>query len=121
MFQLWHFYEGGEVLFAEELSQIRETEQNADKMVKDAKASSRKKLSDADADAQKIISEAEDKAAAIYRGCLDEGAKDADAEYAEYMKGIEKKCGDMEKAAEKSMPAAVDMIMERIVKPSVNS
>jgi V/A-type H+-transporting ATPase subunit G/H len=108
-------------LFAEELSQIRETEQNADKMVKDARASSRKELSDADADAQRIISEAEDKAAGIYRGLIDEGGKDADTEYAEYMKGIDQKCSDMEAAAERSMEAAVDMIVERIVKPSVNS
>ncbi|MDD6154156.1 MAG: hypothetical protein PUB39_01095 [Eubacteriales bacterium] len=108
-------------MFAEELTKIKEAETQADQIIKDAKAYTRKSKSDTQAEVDGLISEAESRAKDAYDELLKEGSAEADAKYAEYMAGISKKCDDMAKAAEDSMPQAVDMIVERIVKSSVNS
>lgn len=108
-------------MFAEELTKIKEAENRADQILKDAKASSKKSKSDTQAEVDSVISEAEDRAQSAYDELMKEGAADADAEYAKYMDGIKKQCDEMADKAESSMNEAVDMIVERIVKSSVNS
>ena len=107
-------------MFIDELTRIRETEERADQMIRDARTGSKRTLEDARSQAQKILTDAEGKAKEIYDSFIAEGEKKSAKEYADFLKQTEADSDAMiAKAAEKKQQA-VDLIAERIVNTSVN-
>ena len=100
-------------MFTEELQTIRQAEEQADALRRDAKAEAAKLIKDANTKAGKMADEAETKAKECYEAFLAEGQQTAQAQY-------EKLCVKMEAEAGEKQDRIVKFIAERIVKSSGN-
>ncbi|MEA4921913.1 MAG: hypothetical protein VB031_00950 [Eubacteriaceae bacterium] len=105
----------------DELSKIKSSEDEAEKISKNAKTESRKKIAQAGAEADDIVAAAEKKAKQDYDALIEEGRQQAEKEYKEYLEKTKSECGSIaEKAAAKKEQAAA-LIAERIVRTGVNN
>ena len=102
-------------MFTEELQTIRQAEERADTIRKDAKL-----IKDANTKAGKIADEAEINAKTRYEAFLAEGQQTAQAEYENAIADAKKLCAKMEAEAGERQDRIVKFIAERIVKSSGN-
>ena len=101
-------------MFTEELQTIRQAEEQADALRRDAKAEAAKLIKDANTKAGKMADEAETKAKECYEAFLAEG------QYEAAIADAEKLCVKMEAESGEKQDRIVKFIAERIVKSSGN-
>lgn len=108
-------------MFIDEFTRIRDSEANAEKIVRDARSGSRRMLEEARLQAQHKVAEAEEKAREIYDAYIAEGEKISADEYEDYLRQARIDSDKMAEKAEVKKQQAIDLIAERIVSTSVNS
>ena len=101
-------------MFTEELQTIRQAEERADTIRKDAKTEAARLMKDANTKAGKMADEAETKAKECYEAFL------AEAEYENAIADAKKLCAKMAAEAGERQDRIVKFIAERIVKSSGN-
>lgn len=107
-------------MFTEELQAIRQAEDTADALRKEAKAEAAKLIKDANTKAGKLADEAETKAKECYEAFLAEGQQAAQAQYEGAVAQAKELCTKMEAEAGEKQDRIVKFIAERIVKSSGN-
>lgn len=107
-------------MFTEELQAIRQAEDAADALRKEAKAEAAKLIKDANTKAGKLADEAETKAKECYEAFLAEGQQAAQAQYEDAVAQAKQLCTQMEAEAGEKQDRIVKFIAERIVKSSGN-
>lgn len=107
-------------MFTEELKLIKETEDDAERLRKDARAEAKSIVQEADRTAAKVLADAASQAKTRYDALIAEGQDIAQRQYEEAIRGAREQCSEMAKAAETQKPEIVRTIVERIVKASVN-
>lgn len=107
-------------MFTEELQTIRQAEERADTIRKDAKAEAARLMKDANTKAGKIADEAEINAKTRYEAFLADGQQTAQAEYENAIADAKKLCAKMAAEAGERQDRIVKFIAERIVKSSGN-
>ena len=107
-------------MFTEELQAIRQAEDAADALRKEAKAEAAKLIKDANTKAGKLADEAETKAKECYEAFLAEGQQAAQAQYEDAVTQAKQLCTQMEAEAGEKQDRIVKFIAERIVKSSGN-
>lgn len=108
-------------MFTEELNIIRQAEDQADALRKDARVQARTLIEQANTEAGRIIAEAEEKAKDCFAALIKEGQEKAQNEYDEAIAQADKICAEMAAEAGKNQEQAVKFIAERIVMSSVNN
>ena len=108
-------------MFTEELSVIRQTEDAAEKMKKEARSEARMMTEKANTEAGELISWAENQAKDCFEALVKEGQDTAQEEYEQAIAEAERLCGAMAEEAGKNQDRVVKFIAERIVKASVNN
>ena len=108
-------------MFTEELNIIRQTEDEAEKMKKDARTEARMMVDKANTEAGRLIGRAEDEAKDCFEGLVKEGHEIAQKNYEQAIADAEKICVKMAEEAGKNQDRVVKFISERIVKASVNN
>lgn len=108
-------------MFNEEINIIRETEEKAELIKKQAKIDAKKLLEDSGMRATTIVQEAQSKAKDSYNAWMEDGQKKSEAEYDEHMAAARQDCQEMIAKAKKNQHKAVTLITERIGKFSVNN
>ena len=101
-------------MFVEELSKIKECEDKAEKIRKDAKAKSVKSIEAAKAEAEKIIEEAESKSADIHEGGIALGEEESEKDYNASIERTRKQALQLSEKAKPNMEKAVTLITERM-------
>ena len=107
-------------MFTEELQAIRQAEDTADALRKEAKAEAAKLIKDANTKAGKLADEAETKAKECCEAFLAEGQLAAQAQYEDAIAQAKQLCTQMEAEAGEKQDRIVKFIAERIVKSSGN-
>ncbi len=107
-------------MFTEELQAIRQAEDTADALRKEAKVEAAKLIKDANTKAGKLADEAETKAKECYEAFLAEGQQAAQAQYEDAIAQAKELCAKMEAEAGEKQDRIVKFIAERIVKSSGN-
>lgn len=107
-------------MFTEELTLIRNAENDADQQKKDARLEAATMTEAAYAEATKIVNAAEKEAKEKYDMLIAEGEKIADEEYADAIAKAQKTAEEMANKALDGKPSVASYIVERIVKNSVN-
>lgn len=107
-------------MFTEELNVIRQAEEDAEKIKKDARTEARKMIDKANTEAGSLISRAEEEAKDCFEGLVKEGQETAAEEYQQAISRAEKRCDEMAEEAGRNQDRIVKFISERIVKSSVN-
>lgn len=107
-------------MFVKELTRIKESESEADRLQKEAKIQSKQILGNAQDKANELIEKAEENAKTTYDSLLREGQSVSDEQYATCIENIKAECQQMIAAAKKNEGKAVNLIAERIVSASVN-
>ena len=107
-------------MFTEELQTIRQAEERADTIRKDAKTEAARLMKDANTKAGKIADEAEINAKTRYEAFLAEGQQTAQAEYENAIADAKNLCAKMAAEAGEKQDRIVKFIAERIVKSSGN-
>ena len=108
-------------MFTEELNIIRQAEDEAEKMKKDARTEARMMVDKANTEAGRLIGRAEEEAKDCFEGQVKEGHEIAQKNYEAAILEAEKKCAQMAEEAGKNQDRVVKFISERIVKASVNN
>lgn len=108
-------------MFSDELAKIVSSEEEAENLVKDAKASEKKILEDAKSQADGIIEEAEKKGKDYYQEQIEEGNNIAKTNYDNFIEDVKKQNRQLQSNAEEKLDEVSDFIFERIVNSSVNS
>lgn len=108
-------------MFLEELNAIRQTEEQAEQIKKDAKLEVKSLIDRANTEAGRVISEAEATAKERYEVLIKEGEETARKEYEEALAEARDKAETMVKSASERRDRVVQYIAERIVEISVNS
>lgn len=104
-------------MFTEELTAIREAEEQAESIKKNIGTEARRMIEAANAQAEKILEEQELKAKEIYDSLVAEGLREADAEYKAAIDKARREAEEMAAAAEEKKDRVIDFIVERIVGP----
>ncbi len=107
-------------MFTEELTLIRNAENDADRQKKDAKLEAVTMTESAYSEATKIVNAAEKEAKEKYDKLIAEGEKIADEEYAQAIKEAKDTAESMAKKALDGKAKVASFIVERIVQNSVN-
>ena len=106
----------GEIgVFTEELTAIREAEQQADSIRKSIKIEAKRMIEAANAQAEKLLDEQEAKAKETYDSLIAEGMREADADYKAAMEKARQDAEAVAAEAVKNKEAVIDFIVERIV------
>ena len=108
-------------VFTEELTAIREAEQQADIIRKNIKIETKRMIEAANAQAEKLLDEQEAKAKEIYDSLIAEGMRKADDDYKAAMDQARLDAEAVAKEAEKNKEKVIDFIVERIVGPGGNN
>jgi vacuolar-type H+-ATPase subunit H len=108
-------------VFTEELTAIREAEEQSEAIKKNVKAEAKRMIEAAKAEAEKILDDEETKAKEIYDSLIREGMDEADTEYGAAIEKAHIDAENMVKAAEAKKDKVIDHIVERIVRSGVNS
>ena len=108
-------------MFSDELAKIVSSEEEAENLVKEAKATEKKILEDARNQAEGIIEEAENKGKDYYQGQIEEGNRIAKTNYDNFIDDVRKQNRELQNSAENKLDEVSDFIFERIVNSSVNS
>lgn len=107
-------------MFVDELTRIRESENQADQIRKEARAEARSKLEKARADAAEAVEQARSRARDICDSLAREGRDEFEKEYAAFLEKTRQECMRMKDEAEGRKEKATALIAERIVSASVN-
>lgn len=108
-------------MFSDELSKIVDSENQAEEILRRAKAQCKGIVDEAEAKADDILDEANQKSKSTYDRLINEGKERSDAMYEEYLEGVAKECRVMTAGAEMHLNETVQFIVERIVKANVHS
>ena len=108
-------------MFTEELTAIREAEEQSESIRKNVKTEVKRMIEAAKAEAEKILDDEENKAKEIYDTLILEGMNEADSEYEAAIEKAHVDAENMVKAAEEKKDKVIDYIVERIVRSGVNS
>lgn len=108
-------------MFSDELAKIVNSEEAAENLVKEAKATEKKILESAKNRSEGIISEAEQKGKDYYQEQIEEGNRIAKTNYDDFIENVKKQNREMQNNAEDKLDEVSDFIFERIVSSSVNS
>lgn len=100
---------------------IKEAEDKAESIRRDAAQQSKQMISNANAKAAAILDDARKKADLETAKTLKKAEDEAQNEYDRIIGNAEKDCGEVLKKADSNMNAATSIILERIVKSSGNS
>ena len=112
----------GEIrVFKEELTAIREAEEQSEAIKKNVKTDVKRMIEAAKAEAERILDEEETKAKEIYDSLIQEGMNEADTEYEAAIEKAHIDADNMVRAAEARKDKVIDHIVERIVRSGVNS
>ena len=103
-------------MFTEELTAIREAEEQSEAIKKNVKAEAKRMIEAAKAEAEKILDDEETNDSLIR-----EGMDEADTEYEAAIEKAHIDAENMVKAAEAKKDEVIDHIVERIVRSGVNS
>ena len=103
-------------LFTDELEKIKQAEDKADAIKKEAKLEARQIVDKAGTEANRIIQEAELKAKEVYDEFLRDGERRADREQEEAIKRARDEANALGAQALKNQNAAIQFIKERIGK-----
>lgn len=112
---------GGGFMFSDELAKIVNSEEEAENLIKEAKAAEKKILENARNQAEGIIDEAEKKGKDYYQEQIEEGNRIAKTNYDNFIEDVKKQNRDLQNNAEDKLDEVSDFIFERIVNSSVNS
>ncbi len=107
-------------MFTEELKLIKEAEEQADRMRKDAKLSARKSIDETNAKADKMVEEAFAREKEKCDALLKDGKEIAERIYDQAIREAHESCEHMDKLAQAKKEEAIKFIAERIVDSSVN-
>ena len=107
-------------MFTEELNLIREAEEQADRMRREARTSAKNLTRESDAEANRLVEEAFATEKEKCDALIEDGRRIAQQEYEETIAAAEKACAEMARQAEGKQQKAVNFIAERIVESSVN-
>lgn len=107
-------------MFKDELSLITDAEQNAEALRKSARTEAKRMQEEAEAKAAQMAVEAETEAKKRFDALVREGQQIADMQYEAALKEAACRGAEMEGAAAAAEADAVNRIIERIVKSSVN-
>ena len=113
--------QGGGFMFSDELAKIVNSEEEAENLVKDAKAAEKKILEDAKSQADGIIEDAEKKGKDYYQEQIEEGNHIAKTNYDNFIEDVKKQNRELQSNAEGKLDEVSDFIFERIVNSRVNS
>lgn len=108
-------------MFTEELTAIREAEQQAADIRRSIKIEAKRMIEAANAQAEKLLNEQEAKAKEIYDSLIAEGMNEADADYKDAMGKARLEAEAVAKEAEKNKAKVIDFIVERIVAAGGNN
>ena len=108
-------------MFTEELTAIREAEEQSESIRKNVKTEVKRMIEAAKAEAEKILDDEENKAKEIYDTLILEGMNEADSEYEAAIEKAHIDAENMVKAAQAKKDKVIDHIVERIVRSGVNS
>ena len=108
-------------MFSDELAKIVSSEEEAENLIKEAKAAEKKILENARNQAEGIIDEAEKKGKDYYQEQIEEGNRIAKTNYDNFIEDVRKQNRDLQNNAEDKLDEVSDFIFERIVNSSVNS
>ncbi len=101
-------------MFAEELTKIKDSEAQAEQILKQAKLDAKKSLAEAAQKAEQIIEDAKTRSRACEDSLIAEGETIAGSQYDEALADFKKQCQQMEAQAESREKRAVELIIERI-------
>ena len=107
-------------MFTEELNRIKESEEKADILRKEARMEAKKLMEAANTEAGKLLADAEITAKNKYDQLIKEGQQIAQSQYDQAIADARGKCAEMEEKAGQKESDVVQSIAERIVKSSVN-
>lgn len=108
-------------MISDEIALIRETEEKAEQLKKDANLEAKKMVEAAEAEAERLLNESETKAKEIYDTLINEGENTAKENYETALARARADLARLEQIAGGNKDAAIEYIVERIVKLSVNS
>ena len=108
-------------MFVEELSKIKECEDKAEKIRKDARTRFGKDIEEARTEAEGLIEQAETKAAEIRENAIKLGEKESGRNYDASIEQARKEAARLTEKAKPNMQKAVAFIVERIVKVCGNN
>lgn len=108
-------------MFTEELKSIKDAEDRAEALKKEARLEAKKMIENANTEAGIILAEAEEKSRDMISGYAAEGQEAASAEHDRIIAEAEEICKKLEADAGKKQDQIVRFISERIVKASVNN
>jgi V/A-type H+-transporting ATPase subunit G/H len=109
------------VLSLEIIKVIREAEDKAESIKKEAVVQAKQIITNANNEALKIIDEAEDRAESNNRDVLKVAESEGQLLYDNIIEEAAKKCDDILKKADEKIDVAASIILERIVNTSGNS
>lgn len=122
MFNLFQIYNrGGGIVSIEIIKVIKETEEKAEIVKKEAVKQSKQVITDANAQAQLIIDEAHKLADSKSSEVLKVAESEGQLLYDSIINNAAKECENILKKADENMDDAASIILERIVKSSGNS
>ena len=107
-------------MFTEELKLIKEAEEQADRMRKEAKIAAKNSTAEADARANQMIEEAFSEEKEQCQALLKDGKKIADELYSVAIENAKALCAEIDASACKKQNEAIKFIAERIVDSSVD-
>lgn len=107
-------------MFTEELKLIKEAEERADQMRREAKLSAKTLTEESDARANRLVDEAFAVEKEKCQALIEEGQRIAQQGYDETMARAKAVCDEMSEQAAKKQQEAIQFIAERIVESSVN-
>ena len=108
-------------MFREELELIKKTEDDAEAMGRAARTEARRLTEDARGQAARMLTEAESEAKARFEARVQEGQDAASVLYEEAMAAAAAQCEALAETAAQAEKSCIEMIVERIVKSSVNN
>ena len=108
-------------MFTEELTAIREAEEQSEDIKRNVKTEVKRMIEAARQEADKILDDEEIKAKEIYDSLIQEGMNEADTEYEVAIEKAHIDAENMVKAAQAKKDKVIDHIVERIVRSGVNS
>ncbi len=101
-------------MFAEELEKIKESEAEAERLLRKAKADAKQALADAKRQAEQIVADAREKADGLYDSLSQSGAQMAEEAYEKALALCKEECQVMQEKVKARQEEAVNMIIERI-------
>ena len=107
-------------MFEDALNQIKDAEEQAEKMKREARASAKTLKENANTEVNKLIDQAFADEKEKCQELIRQGQEIADRQYAEAIASAEALCTELREQAASRQDKAVDFIAERIVESSVN-